>query len=167
MSLLKILLIIICLNFNLYAKNNDVFSSVNTNKLYVFPDEANDAEDDIIKLIKKSKKNIIIAMYNFSYKKFAKQLVDKAKNEIKITIILDKSKIEKKDKIYKYLKNNGIIVKVVDKKMHMKIAIFDEKILVLGSSNWTKDSFKDNYELVLFTSNKKIINKALSALDKF
>jgi len=167
MSLLKILLIIICLNFNLYAKNNDVFSSVNTNKLYVFPDEANNAEDDIIKLIKKSKKNIIIAMYNFSYKKFAKQLVDKAKNEIKITIILDKSKIEKKDKIYKYLKNNGIIVKVVDKKMHMKIAIFDEKILVLGSSNWTKDSFKDNYELVLFTSNKKIINKVLSALDKF
>jgi len=167
MSFFKITLIIIFLSFNIYAKENKTISLTNTNEIYFLPKEADLVKDNILDLIKKSKNNISIAMYNFSYKKFAKELVSSAKDGVRVTIILDKSKVDKKDKIYKYLKNNGINVKIANQKMHMKIAVFDKSIAVLGSTNWTKESFKDNYEVVLFTRDKKVINKIQDALNKF
>ena len=167
MSFFKISLLVIVLSFNLYAKDNSVDSFVNTNEVYLLPKEAKETKENIIDLIKNSKKSISIAMYNFSYKKFAKELVDSSKKGINIKIILDKSKIKEDDKLYKYFKKNGINVKIADKKLHTKVAIFDKKIAVLGSINWTKESFKDNYELVLFTKDKKIIDKMLDFLNKF
>ncbi len=167
MSFLKISLLVIVLSFNLYAKDNRTKGLVSVNEVYLLPKETEDAKNNILSLIKNSKKSISIGMYNFSYKKFAKQLVDSSKNGVNIKIILDKSKVKKDDKLYKYFKKNGINVKIADKKLHTKVAIFDEDIAVLGSINWTKESFKDNYELVLFTRDKRIINKMLNFLNKF
>ncbi|WP_228197930.1 phospholipase D-like domain-containing protein [Poseidonibacter antarcticus] len=167
MFFFKTMLVVICVFFNLHAKDNKTSLLPNINEVYFLPKEADIAKDNILRLIKKSKNNISIAMYNFSYKKFAKELISSSKDGVEVTIILDKSKITKNDKIYKYLKSNGINIKIADKKMHMKIAIFDEKIAVLGSINWTKESFKDNYEVVLFTKDKKTINKMLNYLNRF
>ncbi|MAD42615.1 MAG: nuclease [Arcobacter sp.] len=167
MSFLKISLLIIALSFNLFAKDNRLVSLTSVNEVYFLPKETKETKDYILSLIKNSKKSISIAMYNFSYKKFAKQLVDSSKNGVNIKIILDKSKVKKDDKLYKYFKKNGIIVKIADKKLHTKVAVFDEKIAVLGSINWTKESFKDNYELVLFTKDKMTIDKMLNFLNKF
>lgn len=167
MSFIKILFLTIILTFNLFAKDNRVNTLVSVNEVYLLPKETKETKDKILYLIKNSKKNIFIGMYNFSYKKFAKELVSSSKNGVKIKIVLDKSKIKKDDKIYKYLKDNGIDVKIADKKLHTKVAIFDKEIAVLGSINWTKESFKDNYEVVLFSRDKKIINKMLGFLNKF
>jgi len=167
MSFLKISLLIIALSFNLFAKDNRLVSLTSVNEVYFLPKETKETKDYILSLIKNSKKSISIAMYNFSYKKFAEQLVDSSKNGVNIKIILDKSKVKKDDKLYKYFKKNGIIVKIADKKLHTKVAVFDEKIAVLGSINWTKESFKDNYELVLFTKDKMTIDKMLNFLNKF
>lgn len=167
MSFFKISLLVILLSFNLYSKDNRTYISTNMNEVYFLPKESNKTKENILNLIKNAKESISIGMYNFSYKKFAKELVSSSKNGIKIKIVLDKSKIKKNNKIYKYFKNNGIDVKIADKKLHTKVAIFDEKVAVLGSINWTKESFKDNYEIVLFTKDKKIINKMLSFLTKF
>lgn len=41
--------------------------------------------------------------------------------------------------------------------MHMKVAIFDNNRLIIGSSNWTKESFEENHESILITDDKKII----------
>ena len=167
MSFLKISLLFIILSFNLYGKDNRINNLINVNEVYFLPKEADKTKDNILSLIKNSKKSISIAMYNFSYKKFAKQLVDSSNNGVDIKIILDKSKVKKDDELYKYLKKNGINVKIADKKLHTKVAIFDEKIAVLGSINWTKKSFKDNYEVVLFTRDKKIIDKMLNFINEF
>ncbi len=110
MSFFKISLLIILLSFNLYSKDNKAFSSTNLNEIYFLPKEADKTKDNILYLIKNAEKNITIGMYNFSYKKFAKELVSASKNGIKITIVLDESKISKNDKIYKYFKNNGITI---------------------------------------------------------
>jgi len=166
MSFFKISLLII-VSFNLYAKDNRIYTLTSINEVYFLPKEADKTKENILNLIRNAKKSINIGMYNFSYKKFAKELVSSSENGIKITIVLDKSKISKNDKIYEYFKNNGINVKIANKKLHTKIAIFDEKIAFLGSINWTKESFKDNYEVVLFTKDKKIINKMLDFLNKF
>lgn len=160
---IKILLLIFICTSSLFS--NSSFTASNTNEIYFFPKQADDAKDRILKLMKKSKKKIYISMYNFSYKKFAKQLVKTAKKGVEIIVIFDKSKVKKDDKIYEYLKKNNIKVLIPKMKLHTKIALFDDETIVLGSSNWTKDSFKENYEVILFSKDKKIIKDTLKFLN--
>ena len=122
-----------------------------------FPKQANEAKDKIVELIANSKDTIKISMYNFSYKKFAKELVEASKKGVKIQVILDEKKVEEDDEIYKYLKKNDIEIIISKKKLHTKIAIFDNKIALIGSLNWTKESFEENYESLLMSNNKEII----------
>lgn len=48
--------------------------------------------------------------------------------------------------------------------MHLKLAIFDSKYAILGSANWTKESFNENIEIILKTNDKKIISQLKSKL---
>jgi phosphatidylserine/phosphatidylglycerophosphate/cardiolipin synthase-like enzyme len=150
----KIFLFIIFFTSALFA--NEV--NLNQNHVYFFPKQADEAKDKIVELIASSKNSIKISMYNFSYKKFAKELVKASKNGVKIQVILDDEKIKEDNEIYKYLKNNDIEIIISKKKLHTKIAIFDNKIALIGSVNWTKESFEDNYESLLMSNNKEIIS---------
>jgi phosphatidylserine/phosphatidylglycerophosphate/cardiolipin synthase-like enzyme len=142
------LFLILLLSLSLYAQNS----------LYFFPQDAKKAKNDIEKLIKNSKSSIDIAMYNFGHKKLAK-LLDKAqKRGVLVKVFYDK-----KDVVF-----NDIETKTVDRKLHTKIAIFDKKIVVFGSPNWTKKSFKENYEVLYITDDKKLVkkfNKFFKSLD--
>lgn len=134
-------------------------------ELFLLPHDANDAKEKVIELIEKSNKSIVIAMYNFSYKKFAKALAKAKKRGIHITVVLDKKKIKEDDSIYKYLKSKGIQTLIVNKKMHLKAALFDDEILLLGSANFTKKSFSNNYEILLINDNQKSIKKVKTFIE--
>ncbi len=135
---MKIFLILI-ITINIYALD----------KLYFFPKDAKEARRSIEKLIKNSKESIDIAIYNFGDKKLAK-LLDKAKKRgLDIDIFYDKKTVD-----FKYIK-----AKKVDKKLHTKLAIFDKNIVIFGSPNWTKKSFKENYEVLYITDNNKIVSQ--------
>ncbi len=128
---------------------------------YFLPADSKELKSHIERLIKESKSDIDIAMYNFSYNRFAKLLNKAAKRDVDVNVIFDKKKIGyDKSSEYSYLKKKGINCFIADKKMHLKIALFDEKIAILGSLNWTKASFEDNYEIVHITDNIDIINKS-------
>jgi len=44
-------------------------------------------------------------------------------------------------------------------KMHVKMAIIDNKYLVIGSANYSYSAFFKNYEYIQITQNKDLINK--------
>ena len=152
-SKFKVFFFIVFFTSTLFA--NEV--NLNQNHVYFFPKQADEAKDKIVELIANSKDTIKISMYNFSYKKFAKELVEASKKGVKIQVILDEKKVEEDDEIYKYLKKNDIEIIISKKKLHTKIAIFDNKIAPIGSLNWTKESFEENYESLLMSNNKEII----------
>ncbi len=133
------LLLIILLSINLYAQES----------LYFFPQDAKAAQEKIVKLINNAKYSIDIAMYNFEDKKLAKLLDSAQKRGVSVKIFYDKKDVE-----FKYIK-----AKTLAKKLHTKIAIFDKKTVVFGSPNWTKKSFKDNYEVLYITDDKKLLTK--------
>jgi len=142
------LFLILLLSINIYAQN----------RLYFFPKDANKAKNHIEKLIKNSKTSIDIAMYNFKHKKFAKLLNIAHKRGVNIKIFYSKKDVEL----------DNICKKITDKKLHTKIAIFDKKTVVFGSANWTKKSFKENYEVLYITDDKKLVslfNKFFKELD--
>ena len=152
----KIFLISIFMVLNLYS-----------NEVYILPKQGDEIKDKISDLILSSKSEIQIAMYNFSYKKFAKDLVDASKKGVKITVFLDAKKVKEDSEIADFLKKNDIKVVLVKDKMHLKLAIFDSKLAIFGSVNWTKESFEENYELVYICEDKKTINSLNSFIKSF
>jgi phosphatidylserine/phosphatidylglycerophosphate/cardiolipin synthase-like enzyme len=159
----KILLVLVLFTSSLFA--NEVL--LNQSQVYFLPKQADEAKDKIVDLINNSKDSIKISMYNFSYKKFAKELADASKKGVKIQVILDEKKVKEDNDIYKYLKDNNIEVIIADKKLHTKIALFDNKIALIGSLNWTKESFEENYEMLLLSNDKKIISEMENFLSSF
>ena len=84
-----------------------------SNEVYILPKQGEQIKDKISESITNAKSEILIAMYNFSYKKFAKDLVDASKNDVKITVFLDAKKVKEDSEISEYLKKNNIKVVLV------------------------------------------------------
>lgn len=143
-----------------------IFIFINTlnakSEFFFLPKDANNAEEKIISLIKNAEEKIDIAMYNLSYKKFIKELKKASKKGIDVKIYLDKNKVKKSNIINKEFKNSSIKYKILSEKNHLKLALFDDKIAIFGSSNWTKSSFKDNFELLYLTTKKSDIKELKS-----
>ena len=150
----KIILIALFLVLNLYS-----------NEVYILPKQGEQIKDKISESITNAKSEILIAMYNFSYKKFAKDLVDASKNGVKITVFLDAKKVKEDSEVFEYLKKNNIKVVLVKDKMHLKVALIDSKVAIFGSTNWTKESFEENYELIYISEDEKTV-KTLSSFIK-
>ncbi len=150
----KIVLVALFLVLNLYS-----------NEVYILPKQGEQIKDKISESITNAKSEILVAMYNFSYKKFAKDLVDASKNGVKITVFLDAKKVKEDSEVFEYLKKNNIKVVLVKDKMHLKVALIDSKVAIFGSTNWTKESFEENYELIYISEDEKTV-KTLSSFIK-
>ena len=116
-------------------------------KLYFLPKQSKEVKKDIVNIIQNSKSDIKIAMYNFTYEKFNKALNNAIKNDVNISIMYMKTKLKLNKKI-EQIKSK--------RKLHIKLAIIDNKIAIFGSANWKKKSFNDNYEIINITND---INK--------
>lgn len=150
--------IILILLFILNLNANQIITQIN-NQLYTLPNENKLIKKEIFNLIDNSKEEISIAIYNFDYKDILEKLLKASKRGVNITIILDKKKNSENKKISKIMKDNGIHIIIPKEKMHLKAAIFDKEKALIGSSNWTKESFTENYEIILITNDKKVIFK--------
>jgi len=149
--------------FLIFLIITNLFSEVK-NELFILPNQGKELNERIENLIDSSKNEIIIAMYNFSHKDILKKLKDSSKKGVKILLILDEEKYEENKKIIKELENENIKIIIPKDKMHMKIAIFDSKLLLIGSMNWTKESFKENHELIMINNDAEIILKLTNYL---
>ena len=156
--MLKVLFLFIFLVLNLYS-----------NEIYLLPTDSKKAQKEISSTILNAKSEIFIAMYNFSYKDFAKDLIKASKNGVKITVLFDNKKTKKDDEILDLLKENGIktIINKDKNKMHLKIALIDSKIAIIGSTNWTEESFEENHDLIYITDDKKVITKLVELKEIF
>lgn len=122
-----------------------------THNVYFMPKQSDEVKNTIVSLIENAKSSIDIAMYNMSYKKFNKALKKAKKAGVNVRIIYEKSDSKLKDLDAIQHKDKA--------KLHTKMAIFDNKTVVFGSTNWTKESFKDNLEFVYITDDKKIVEQ--------
>lgn len=160
---MKKLLLILFFVVNLYSNEN-----FNSSETFILPQESSFLKEKIRYEILTSKESIFVAMYNFSYKNIAKDLIKASKNGVKITVLLDKTKVEEEDEVYNMLKEANIkVVLVEDRKMHLKMMLFDSKLALIGSLNFTKKSFEENMEIVYFAKDWKLINKLKDFVAKF
>ncbi|RDU61155.1 phospholipase D-like domain-containing protein [Helicobacter marmotae] len=146
--------------------------------LYMLPYEQTQALNGLKNMLKNAQYEIKISIYSFTHNDIAKILRDSAKRGVRVYIIYDKeSNMNNKSSTIGYLaKYNNIStclltgMRSANKKyfgiMHQKMAIVDEHSLAIGSANWTKNAFENNFETLLITDNDKLVNKALQAYEK-
>lgn len=143
--------------------------------LYFMPEEQNQAFSQLISLIQGAKQNINISIYSFTNKEIAKALKQASSRGVSINIIYDKSSNAKDTRstigyLSKYKNIHTCLLsgkpsnnKKYNGLMHQKMAIIDRDILIIGSANWSKSAFSNNYELLFMTSNPQSVQKALKA----
>lgn len=119
---------------------------------------------DLIKEIENSKSSIKILMYDwrwYSHQPTCKMQIlnqaifKKAKEGHDIKVILNNNSIKK------ILEDQKIKVHVspTSRTMHIKLVIIDEKILYLGSHNFSINAFEINHEMTLKIDDKEIIER--------
>ena len=151
------------------------FSSIHAEALYFMPYEQKPALDAPKNAFANAKDEIKISIYSFTNNEIAKVLRDSARRGVKIHIIYDKeSNVKNSASTIGYLaKYNNISVCLLSGLrakngkyygiMHQKMAIVDSQTLILGSANWSKNAFENNFETLLFTQDQSMVQKALSA----
>ena len=118
-------------------------------RIYFTP--GTDCEDNIVAEIEKAKK-IDIAVYSITNRKIVDAILAAKKRGAEVRVITDRAMAGNKYSLDEELAAAGIPV-VIHKKhkiMHNKYAIFDGKMVVTGSYNWTKNATQSNSENCLF-----------------
>jgi hypothetical protein len=118
------------------------------------------ATELVVKTIGEAEQSVCVAAYSFTSEPIAQALIDAHGKGVDVTVVLDKSQRKQKRSLYHRLKDSGIPTRINDNYaiMHNKFMVIDEKVLQLGSFNYTKAAEKRNAENVLVVRrNKKVI----------
>ena len=149
---------------SLFLIPNLAFSAEKVNaessqKVYFSPN--GQVKDRIVNEINNTKTSIDIAVFNFTSSGLKTALKKALKKGVSIRIITDQGQSEDIHSAVGSLLQDGFKIKIVKGKgrnglMHNKFAIFDHKLLLTGSYNWTETAEHYNYENALFLEDKSL-----------
>ncbi len=133
--------------------------------LIVSPENSLDRMEN---LINSARNEILIYAEEMEDPDIENLLIKKAKEGIKVNVILASPKfITNNGDSGKYLSQNFVNVKYLDYPfVHAKIVVVDRSVAYVGSINFSTPSFKDNREVGIFVSDKKVIDKIVSTFYK-
>ncbi|MCE0558247.1 MULTISPECIES: phospholipase D-like domain-containing protein [unclassified Motilimonas] len=119
----------------------------------------NDCLNRIVSLCNQARHSIDVCVFTISCNEITAALLKAHQRGINVRIISDNDKRNDKGSDVYQLDEAGIPV-VVDRTehhMHNKFALFDKKILLNGSFNWTRSASKFNQENIATTDNPKLV----------
>lgn len=152
-------------------------SAFGASELFMMPKEQKAALSSLLSSLKAAKSSIDIAIYSFTNREIAKALRDVAAKGVKVRVIYDESSNEPSNAsstigYLAKLQNVEVCTlkgnKAANGKyfgiMHMKVAIVDDSVLFIGSANWSKNAFENNYETLLRTTESALVDKSKATL---
>ncbi|AYV75381.1 MAG: hypothetical protein Terrestrivirus1_255 [Terrestrivirus sp.] len=147
-----------------------------TQKIFDFPKyNKNNNINKYIELINDAKESIVIANFSSLYtKKIRKALVKALKRKVQITLYINVQKqlgyflgqVDFLNYMLKY-KNFNLFTNDSNRLLHMKIAVFDNKISVIGSFNFDEDSYTKNAEVIAIVDNETTANEFITFTQSF
>jgi cardiolipin hydrolase len=124
--------------------------------------------DKIINLVNSAKKSIDICVFTISDNKITQPILDAHHRGIQVTIISDNDKSNDRGSDIHHLLDEGVNVLLDQSKYHMhhKFAIFDNRILLNGSFNWTRSATEVNEENILISAEPVLVSKFARQFEK-
>lgn len=125
---------------------------------------------NIINAINNTKSSIDLAIFDLTSEDIAASL-EKAKSRgVKIRIVADSRQAKGAHSDITGLTREGLNIKITHGEgrgiMHNKFAIFDGKLMVTGSYNWTNNAERFNYENAIFITDSNVIGAYQKEFDK-
>lgn len=130
----------------------------NDERIYFSPGE--DCLNAILYQIKGSVNHIDVCLFTISDNRISDELISAHRRGVNLRILTDNDKVfDKGSDIFK-IADAGIDVKVdmTDNHMHHKFAIFDRKVTLTGSYNWTRSAERYNHENILISESGKMLH---------
>jgi hypothetical protein len=108
--------------------------------------------------IASAKFSIQIGVAWFTNKELLSYLTEKVISGVKVQVLISDDIINNRLSFEKFIYAGGqLIVSSGSRFLHEKFALFDEKILIMGSYNWTYGAEYNNYESVIISDNELLI----------
>ncbi len=120
-------------------------------RLRVYFSPQDDPFQAVVREIQGSQTHIDVAMFYLTHPEIARALIAAHQRGVKVRVITDATAAANPYSQHQRLRQAGIPVKVENwgGKMHMKAAAIDQRVLILGSMNWTRAGFRLNDENTL------------------
>lgn len=117
----------------------------------------------IIRAIAESRKSIDAAVYSFTASELAEALYAAKARGVRIRVLVDRERAEAGGSGIRGLRLNGITVRSLgvpeQSLMHHKFAVFDERLVVTGSYNWTNSAEHANYENLIVLDEPGVVKR--------
>lgn len=117
----------------------------------------------LFRAIAESRQSIDVATYNLTARELIEALAAAKARGVRIRVLMDHEKAEERGPGIRGLRQSGVPVRslgVPDQSlMHHKFAIFDERLVVTGSYNWTHSAEVANYENVVVLDDPGDVNR--------
>jgi phosphatidylserine/phosphatidylglycerophosphate/cardiolipin synthase-like enzyme len=121
------------------------------------------ARQRLVRAIQESRKTIDIAVYNFTAYELADALYAAKARGVQVRVVVDREMAETGGSGVRGLRLNGISVRSLGvpelSLMHHKYAVFDERLVVTGSYNWTNSAEHANYENLVVLEEPALVSR--------
>ncbi len=122
----------------------------------------------IIALIASARRSCDICVFTITDNRIAEAIFSAHKRKLQIRIITDDDKSHDRGSDIVRLQQAGIAVVMDDSPHHMhhKFALFDRRLLLTGSYNWTRSAANKNQENVIVSSDARLIGPFAAMFDR-
>jgi phosphatidylserine/phosphatidylglycerophosphate/cardiolipin synthase-like enzyme len=115
----------------------------------------------IIQLIREASKDIEICVFTIADDSLAAEIVKAHRRGVTVRVITDNDKAHDMGSDIDMLAESGINVRMDRQSSHMhhKFALFDNRVLVNGSFNWTRSASRSNQENIVVTTDEDTVTE--------
>lgn len=148
--------------FALFSPQHLVQVDETTFKVYFSPDDG--VENKILSEMKNANKSIHVMAFSLTSKTIADMLIYKFNNGVNVRGIVENRGARGRHSKYTYLVQNGVPIKIDNPRitMHNKVIIIDEKVVITGSYNFSKNAEYRNDENIIVINNSAIADEFMN-----
>lgn len=117
----------------------------------------------LVRAIQESGRTIDIAVYNFTAFELADALYAAEARGVRIRVLVDREKADAAGSALRGLRRHGVPIRSLgvpeQSLMHHKFAVFDERLVITGSYNWTNSAELANYENLVVLDEPEVVRR--------
>lgn len=127
-----------------------------------------DCRRAIVEELKQARSSVDICVFTISDDWISAEIFDCHSRGVKVRVVTDDEKSEDRGSDIDKLVGFGIDVRIDNSRHHMhhKFAIFDNRVVLTGSYNWTRSAADHNQENILVTDDKSVVTQYKAEFEK-
>ena len=128
----------------------------------------------LMELLPKSNSSVKVLMFSIKYdpgdpedwaNDLLRELVELRRRGIRVMVLVDDYTFERYKETISFLLSHGVEVRLDPSgriTMHAKVVIIDDRLVIVGSHNWSESGLTYNNEVSLLTYDPRIVQEALA-----